>query len=225
MAVPYVDLVLAGSFLAAFAFLLRGLQSLGLVQGGSAPQRQTRLVVVYLTLTGVAAGVGVGSKESGLAYLGVLALVAVGALVAAWTRGLVRPAPALRLVAAFVVPVLLLGTFWYTRNLIEHENPLYPWNVEVAGVVLLRGPQGDPNESVIVAREPGAGVHRGATPRWSSWRDRGPTSRSAGTTTTFASVGRDSCGSWLRCRHSRCSPSGASGGAETSSSCSSCRSR
>ena len=152
MAVPYVDLVLAGSFLAAFAFLLRGLQSLGLVQGGSAPQRQTRLVVVYLTLTGVAAGVGVGSKESGLAYLGVLALVAVGALVAAWTRGLVRPAPALRLVAAFVVPVLLLGTFWYTRNLIEHENPLYPWNVEVAGVVLLHGPQGDPNESVIVAR-------------------------------------------------------------------------
>ena len=36
MAVPYVDLALAGSFLAAFAFLLRGLQSLGLLQGGSA---------------------------------------------------------------------------------------------------------------------------------------------------------------------------------------------
>ncbi len=136
MAVPYVDLALAGSFLAAFAFLLRGLQSLGLLQGASPSQRQSRLVVVYLTLTGIAAGVGVGSKESGLAYLGVLSLVVVGALVAAWARGLLRPAPALRLVAALVVPVLLLGTSWYTRNLIEHRNPLYPWNVEIAGVVL-----------------------------------------------------------------------------------------
>ena len=154
MAVPYVDLALAAAFLTAFAFLLRATQSLGLLRGGSDSPLQPRLAVVYLVLTGIAAGVGVGSKAVGVAYLGVLAFVVAGVLIAACRQGLLRPAPAFRLVAVVVVPVLLLGTFWYARNVVEHQNPLHPWNVEVAGVVLLHGPQGDPDVRVLRGQAP-----------------------------------------------------------------------
>jgi hypothetical protein len=154
MAVPYVDLALAGSFLVAFAFLLRATQSLGLLRGASPSQRSPRLVVCYAALAGVAGGIGAGSKASGLAYLGVLAVLAVAALVAAVVRGTLRPAGALRLVVVLAVPVLLLGTSWYVRNLVEHQNPLYPWNVEVAGVVVEHGPRGDPNQDVLEAQAP-----------------------------------------------------------------------
>jgi hypothetical protein len=83
-----------------------------------------------------------------------LAVVVAGALIAACLQGLLRPAPAFRLVVVVVVPVLLLGTFWYARNVVEHQNPLHPWNVEVAGVVLLHGPQGDPDVRVLRGQAP-----------------------------------------------------------------------
>jgi hypothetical protein len=154
MAVPYVDVALAGSFLTAFAFLLRGLQSLGILGGATASQSSPRLAIAYFVLAGVAAGIGVGSKETGLLYLGVLGLVVVGALIASRVQGSLQPGRAVRLLAGFAVPVLLLGTFWYARNLIEHQNPLAPWNVQVAGIVLEHGPHGDPNDSVLVGLAP-----------------------------------------------------------------------
>jgi Dolichyl-phosphate-mannose-protein mannosyltransferase len=156
MAVAYVDVVLAGSFLAAFAFVLRGMQSLGVLSGGHTSQRQLRLAALYLSLAGVAAGIGVGSKESGLLYLGILGLAVVGGLVAACVQGTLGTGPAVRLVVVLAVPVLLLGTFWYGRNLIDHQNPLYPWNVEVAGVVIEHGPQGDPNVNLLQGQAPKA---------------------------------------------------------------------
>ena len=154
MAVAYVDLAFAGAFLTAFAFLLRGLQSIGLLGGAREPGSNPRLLVTYLTLAGIASGIGAGSKESGLAYLAVVGLVVLGALIALLVKHQLAPALLLRLVVAFALPVLLLGSFWYARNLVEHQNPLHPWNVQIAGVVLEHGPRGDGNDNVLATETP-----------------------------------------------------------------------
>jgi hypothetical protein len=95
---------------------------------------------VYLGLAGLAGGYALGTKGTGLLYTGVL-LVLVGATLAVKVA---RHAIVLRsaLVGglAFVAALVLVGGFWYGRNLVEHGNPVYPFDLTVAGVKLFSGP-------------------------------------------------------------------------------------
>ena len=45
---------------------------------------------------------------------------------------------ALRL-GTFVLPILVLGSFWYIRTWVEYGNPTYPYRVELAGVTVFDG--------------------------------------------------------------------------------------
>ena len=49
--------------------------------------------------------------------------------------------------AAFLVPVLLFGSFWYVRAWIEYGSPTYPYEVSIGGVEVFSGlPLGEVNQ-------------------------------------------------------------------------------
>lgn len=79
-----------------------------------------------LALAGVACGVGMGTKATLLLPLGVMATALVVDVVRRSPRigwALVRNS------ALVVVPVLLLGAYWYVKNIIVFGNPIWPFKV------------------------------------------------------------------------------------------------
>ena len=94
----------------------------------------------HLVVAGLAAGLLVGTKGTGIVWAAALTLLAIGVVVA-FLRGRRLPTgAAVRGLAAFVCALLALGSYWYARNWIEQGNPAYPFRVEVAGQQIFDGP-------------------------------------------------------------------------------------
>jgi hypothetical protein len=129
----YVDLAYGAELLACAAFAFRASQTLWT----DAPDR--RLGTIYLVLAGLAGGLALGSKGSGGTAIAVLSVVVLVVVVHAATTRRLRPGTAVGAVAAFVLPVLVLGTYWYARNWVNYDNPLYPVTIAPLGVHLFRG--------------------------------------------------------------------------------------
>jgi hypothetical protein len=85
-----------------------------------------------LAVAGLAAGLVLGIKGTGIVWAVALGLTTVAVAVARR-----RGAGAL---AAFALPCLALGSAWYLRNWIDTGNPFYPFRVRPAGLELFRGP-------------------------------------------------------------------------------------
>jgi hypothetical protein len=180
--VAYVDVAVTGAFLAAFAFWFCALQALGLV---GAPARDLgerhdqveadqRLATTQFVLGGLAAGMALGTKTVALAYVGVLVVVLAGwLLVAAWRRR-ISWARAFAVALCFVLPMPVLGTFWYARDWIEYGNPVHPFTLAVGGVELFHG-QGTPEQTVLAGMAPKR-IAAVAWPRqvWASWTQLPP---------------------------------------------------
>jgi 4-amino-4-deoxy-L-arabinose transferase-like glycosyltransferase len=133
----YVDLALPGLFLAGYAFLLRYMVAES--RGITGEPGSSHGSLALLVLAGIGIGLATGSKLSGIMYGSVALLVLVANIV--WWRRRTRlawRACALRL-GAFVLPILLLGSFWYIRTWVEYGNPTYPYRVELAGVTVFDG--------------------------------------------------------------------------------------
>jgi hypothetical protein len=128
----YVDLIFVSTFLVAAYWVLRAFTA----HGGPSLSR--------FVLGGLAGGLALGSKSTGIVYCGVLiALVAAWLLLAARRK---RLAPGLSVAGflCFTLPVLLLGGYWYVRTWATYGNPFYPVRVAVAGIELFDGrPLGD----------------------------------------------------------------------------------
>ena len=93
-----------------------------------------------LLVAGLAAGLLLGTKGTGVVWGAVLAVMALG--VGAWlvrSRRLPVRATAWAL-AGFLAGLLALGSYWYARNWIEQGNPAYPFEVSVAGAEVFEGP-------------------------------------------------------------------------------------
>jgi hypothetical protein len=121
----YVDLMVAAAFLVALHFLV------------AAFDRPPRLQL--LALAGVAAGFAAGVKPTAVPLGAILlALLALG-LGVERARGQTTLRDVARALAAFVLPLLLLGSFWYARNAVDFGNPVHPFRVEVAGHVVFAG--------------------------------------------------------------------------------------
>ena len=121
----YADVIVAGCVLAALDQLAR------YVRTGAA----ARLVVA-----GLATGLLLGIKGTGIVWAVVLGLTALA--VVAWSlrgRRVARGAAA-RAAAGFLVAALALGSYWYARNWVDTGNPVYPFRAEVAGVRVFDGP-------------------------------------------------------------------------------------
>jgi 4-amino-4-deoxy-L-arabinose transferase-like glycosyltransferase len=123
----YNDVAFTGMFLCAVYFVLRYA-----ISGIARP--------AYLALAGLAAGFALGSKGTGVLYAAVLLLV----VVVAAGRAVVRKSATVRvatvLVLVFCAGLLATGGFWYGRNLVQHGNPVYPFDLTVGGVQLFSGP-------------------------------------------------------------------------------------
>lgn len=114
------DLLAAGGVVAGVAFALRARRSVN--------------VRTWALLAGAAVGLGVGSKYSALGPA-VAAIVALAILL-----------PARRRWSALLWALgatVMVGGFWYARNLVQAGNPIFPEEVSVFGHRLMAG-TGDP---------------------------------------------------------------------------------
>ena len=116
----YVDLMLAGLVLATLTLIL-----------------DRQLPVRYVAVaSGCAVGVVIGLKYAGA----VNAVLLLGLL--AVRIGLERrrkPRQAVDDVLAAVLPIVVLGAYWYLRNWLDLGNPFWPMSVQVAGVRIFNG--------------------------------------------------------------------------------------
>jgi hypothetical protein len=121
----YADVIVTACALAALHSLVRFAVT-------GAPQR--------LVVAGLASGLVLGTKGTGIIWALVLAL---GALVLVFARrraGTLSSRAAASALVAFAAAALALGSYWYARNWIEQGNPVYPFRVEVAGMTAFHGP-------------------------------------------------------------------------------------
>lgn len=134
----YVDTALASMFLAAFWFILRFIHSR---HKGD------------LLLSGIAGGITLGIKSSALACVGIAGLILF--VWCAWEyygkRMSVKQATVLHLL--MVVPIVLLGSFWFIRTWLTYGNPLHPFRIDVLGHTLFPG-QGTVHDWIMVPNTP-----------------------------------------------------------------------
>ena len=124
----YVDVVTTAGILVALYFTIRFLQAEPFGGPLGVSPRPTLLVP-----GGIGAGLALGTKATGVVVVAVLGAL----LVARMVRGRARLTPA---IAAFLVPTLLVGSFWYIRNVVETGNPVEPVEVSALGIVVFDGP-------------------------------------------------------------------------------------
>lgn len=134
----YVDTALASMFLVAFWFVLRFIRSR---HRGD------------LLLSGIAGGIALGIKSSALACVGVTGLILF--IWCVWEvfgkRMSVKQAALLHLL--MVMPIVLLGSFWYIRTWLTYGNPLHPFRIDVLGYPLFPG-QGTVHDMIMVPNTP-----------------------------------------------------------------------
>jgi len=121
----YADVIVAGCVLAALDQLARFTRT----------RSAARLVVA-----GLATGLVLGIKGTGIVWAIVLGLTAL--VLIAWAlrgRRLTRAAAG-RAAAGFLVAAVALGAYWYARNWIDTGNPVHPFRAELAGVRVFDGP-------------------------------------------------------------------------------------
>lgn len=96
-----------------------------------------------LVLSGLAAGLTLGTKATGFVFVPLLIVSALAAI--AWRTSGIRPFLARSVL--FLGSALLPCAFWYGRNLFLTGNPLYPAHIEIAGWTILPG--GYPRSAMI----------------------------------------------------------------------------
>jgi hypothetical protein len=128
----YTDLIFIAFFLSCFYFVLRFVADLRARPTGGGN-------LTYLLLAGFAGGLALGTKVLGVIYLGVLALLLIGHLLAARLSGRVNGKRTVAALIFFVVPVLALGAYHYVETWVRFGNPLYPVRIAAFGVELFSG--------------------------------------------------------------------------------------
>lgn len=127
----YPDLAAASSVVAAWALWAEVLARGSLWRAG-AEAGDRRADRRDLVLLGIALGLAIAARPANLAAA---AMVVAGAMVvtALRLRGPSTSAPSravlARRAATVLVPLLVLGGYWYVRNAVDHRNPLYPFAV------------------------------------------------------------------------------------------------
>ncbi|MBI5050310.1 MAG: hypothetical protein HZC11_05420, partial [Nitrospirae bacterium] len=82
-----------------------------------------------ILISGLAAGILVGSKASGPLFIVVLSFSAV-----------IKNFKRIRLVIIyFLLPAVLMGGYWYIKNWILYGNPVYPMEVSVLNITFFKG--------------------------------------------------------------------------------------
>ena len=120
---PNVDTILIAGYLIATYFFVQA--------GTEAPEENLRSLI----LGSLAAGLGMGTKPTGIVFFPPLIGLMLG--LCAWRSRTWRSF--FRSVTAAVVPGLAMMAYWPVRNALWTGNPLYPLQVEAFGRVWLAG--------------------------------------------------------------------------------------
>lgn len=142
----YVDIATSVLFLIAINFLLYDD-----LNGYSDRDRDSATALsckMPLLISGLSTGILLGAKGSGPLFLGILILgIACRDIVRYLGAGYslypydldVFKKSIKGYLIYFIVPVFLLGGYWYIRNWALYNNPVYPIEVAIGGVTLFKG--------------------------------------------------------------------------------------
>lgn len=131
----YVDVTFGAAVIIAINYLLAYFKSLSKKD---------------ILLMSVALGILLGVKSSGIAYAGVIALAAIIVMLAKQKFNFSKLAG---LILLMLLPMLLLGSFSYIRNLVAYQNPLYPFQLKVMGIEVFKG-VGTVEDVIMTANTP-----------------------------------------------------------------------
>lgn len=142
----YVDIAKSVLFLIAVNFLLYGsLKSYNLRETVSTNIMPAKMP---LLIAGLAAGILLGAKGSGPLFFGVLILGIAGRDIVRYLKVgnrlslnslyVFKESTKVYLLY-FIVPVFILGGYWYIRNWALYNNPVYPMEVAIGGITLFKG--------------------------------------------------------------------------------------
>jgi hypothetical protein len=131
--VNYVDIAVSVLFLIALNFILS--------QDFLCVEKVERGVPLFLA--GLTVGILLGSKGSGILFIVALSILF---LINEFKRYLyLKPRRHLikkiivRYAVYLIVPAILLGSYWYIKNWVYYDNPVYPFRVTLFGKTLFRG--------------------------------------------------------------------------------------
>ena len=98
----------------------------------------------HLTLAGLAGGLCIGMKSTGVVYVALALAILAGSYAWRWWRpGAKLPRKARSRVlsdlatatALFAIPTLAFGIYWYARDWVNFGNPVYPYTMSLFGHV------------------------------------------------------------------------------------------
>ncbi|UCH81092.1 MAG: hypothetical protein JSW20_00385 [Nitrospiraceae bacterium] len=142
----YVDIAISVLFLAALNFLISNCELTSwnsVMVINNIKQRK-----MFLLLGGLTTGILLGAKGSGPLFLVILsALVMIQKVrkYMAYTRNpdMLKEYIARKVMKSyliyFIVPAVMMGGYWYMKNWVLYDNPVYPMDVSIMGKVLFKG--------------------------------------------------------------------------------------
>lgn len=145
-ATNYVDVAITGLFLTALNFLLDSEESQH--AGNKTGEGESRQKNLPLIIAGLTAGILLGSKGSGPLFIITLSLFFVikelrrhcmrqGYLFSEIPSLLKRTSKLYLLY--FLIPVFLLGGYWYIKNWVIYGNPVYPMEISIFNMTIFKG--------------------------------------------------------------------------------------
>ncbi len=134
----YVDIAVSVLFLIAVNFLMY-----------DNPENYSGNNVLPILLSGLAAGILLGSKASGPLFVVVLSTVIMGQelikrynpfnIISSRHEGYVLKKNLMIYLIYFLMPVLLTGGYWYIKNWLLYNNPVYPMEISFFNITLFKG--------------------------------------------------------------------------------------
>ena len=143
--INYVDVAVSMLFLVSLNFLLNDQTRSGAVKDNHACVRECGRLPVFLS--GLSAGILLGSKPTGPLFIAVLiCALAIRSVLRAGKDSQEQGGKGVCMMSAFktyavyfMVPAFCMGGYWYMRNWVLHGNPVYYMDVTVFGIPLLKG--------------------------------------------------------------------------------------
>jgi hypothetical protein len=98
----------------------------------------------HLALAGLASGLCIGMKSTGVVYVAVAAAILAGSYAWRWWRPGAKLPRKIRsqvlsdlatATALFAIPTLAFGIYWYARDWVNFGNPVYPYTITLFGHV------------------------------------------------------------------------------------------
>ncbi|MBI4654288.1 MAG: hypothetical protein HY752_04760 [Nitrospirae bacterium] len=138
----YVDIAISVLFLIAINFLMYDVPE------------DSRFEKTPIFLSGLTAGILLGSKVSGpLFFLTFSSAIAIHKIIGYFrNNGHSIKDSIMPYTKYFIVPAILMGGYWYIKNWLLYQNPVYPMEISIFDITLFKGLYGgivDPAPQII----------------------------------------------------------------------------